>query len=976
MRTLHLVSHTHWDREWYLTFQQFRLKLVHLIDGLLEEMESGQQFRFFLLDGQTIILDDYLEMRPEREETVRNLVRNNRLIIGPWHILPDEFLVSPEATLRNLLQGERTCRRFGPKMRIGYIPDPFGHIGQMPQILRGFGMGAACFQRGLGDEPAELWWQAPDDSRVFTAYLRDGYSNAAGLPTADHARFVAEVRGLRDALLPHAAAPHLLLMHGTDHMEPPCDTPAAIAAARDHLDGDLLLHSNLTDYITAVQGALAGKYLPTLVGELRQSRRHPLLPGVLSTRIWIKQRNHTCETLLEKWAEPFSVLAGAVLQEIAPDGIPPALDRAQKDRLADPASLLEQTWRLLMQNHPHDSICGCSIDQVHDEMRVRFDQVEQAAEELARQNLAILAAAIDTRPSSRPGDQQPAQGSAIVVFNPLSYLRTDLVSAAVELLPGTAAFDLLDESGAPLPFQELGMDEHELFSFTIDAAAMRAALGSLREGRCFGSSFFDLQVRRVGSKVLVEAIVTGESGPDPHARAAQIDELETCLAEPAIASYQIRARRPDSVRIVFTAPDVPGLGYRTFHAWPRPAKGDAPPPARSLPAQSPRPLFQKKNTRLPGRIENDFLSAEAMPDGSLTLTEKASRTVYCSLNRFLDGGDCGDEYNYAPPVADRIVAARLVEAHIETGPAWQEMILHLEMDTPASLAPDRKSRGREVAGMQICSRLKLSRGVPRLDIHTEVDNQARDHRLRVHFAAPFAATEGWHDGHFEVVRRPVGVAEYDVTWIEQPRPEVPQRVFTSVNDWRHGLTIANRGLPEVEVVERKDGRAEIALTLLRCVGWLSRDDFSTRRGHAGPMLETPGAQMQGRQAFDYAVILHAGGWREAFEHAYAFDAPLRALATGWHSGPLPPAAPFVAVSPRTFVVSALKQTADRRGWLVRGYNLGNEDIYVTIKPWRPFRQVERADLSEQKIDDLAPEADGSVTLPARKHEILTVVFLP
>jgi len=256
MRTLHLISHTHWDREWYLTFQQFRLRLIHLVDGLLNLLEKEEGYKYFMLDGQTIVLDDYLHMRPEKEKILRKYIRNGRLIIGPWHILPDEFLVSPEATIRNLLEGERTCRRFGPKMRIGYIPDAFGHIGQMPQILRGFGIETASVQRGLADEPCEFWWEAPDGSRVFMAYLRDSYGNAALLPASEPERFTAHVREVRDCIAPHSAADHLLLMYGTDHMQPPPETARAIAYTKGKLDGDKLIHSTLPAYIAAVQSAI------------------------------------------------------------------------------------------------------------------------------------------------------------------------------------------------------------------------------------------------------------------------------------------------------------------------------------------------------------------------------------------------------------------------------------------------------------------------------------------------------------------------------------------------------------------------------------------------------------------------------------------------------------------------------------------------------------------------------------------------
>ena len=193
-KTCIVVSHTHWDREWYETFQQFRLRLVRLMDKLLHILDTDPAYRYFMLDGQTIVLDDYLQIRPEREADLRRHVQDGRLLIGPWHVLPDEFLVSGEAIVRNLLLGERTARRFGAKMTVGYTPDPFGHISQLPQILRGFGMDSTAMRRGLDDQPTELLWQSPDGSTVLLCYLRDGYDNAARLPVQDAGCVCAEVR--------------------------------------------------------------------------------------------------------------------------------------------------------------------------------------------------------------------------------------------------------------------------------------------------------------------------------------------------------------------------------------------------------------------------------------------------------------------------------------------------------------------------------------------------------------------------------------------------------------------------------------------------------------------------------------------------------------------------------------------------------------------------------------------------------------
>ncbi len=957
MTTLHLISHTHWDREWYRTFQQFRLRLVGLIDGLLHLLDTDRAFKHFMLDGQAIVLEDYLQMRPENEEKLRRYIRDGRILIGPWYILPDEFLVSPEATIRNLLEGERVCRRFGPKMRVGYIPDPFGHIGQMPQILQGFDIHTACVQRGLSDERCEFWWQAPDGSRVFMAYLRDGYGNAAGLPTSDPPRFIAEVKRLRDSLLPHSlSGKHLLLMHGTDHMQPPPDTARAIAAARGKLDGDELIHSTLPDYLTAVQASLRRETLPVVAGELRSPKRSHLLPGVLSTRMWIKQRNRACENLLEKWAEPFSTFASL-----------------QNFSAFQPANVLREAWRLLLQCHPHDSICGCSIDQVHDEMKPRFDQVEQIGEEITRQSLDLIARQINTTaPQSSINNPQ----SAILVFNPLSFPRSEVVTVEVES-PGP--FDLLDENGSPLPYQTEGLGGRELVHAEMSAAELGSLYGNVRDGRVMGLSLLGIEIERRGETVHLTARVSETRPPDLAAWERALSEIEALLADPTVRTFRVRALAADKIRFTFTAPEIPGLGWRTFFLVPRPSAEAAPVRlpalARLLLPLAKLPFVQKlaarpRRARPPYRIENEFFTVAAEKDGTLTLTDKATGSVYRGLNRFVDGGDCGDEYNYAPPLADRLVTPRLRRVTLERGRLRQTLTLDLDLPTPAALAPDRQSRSKEIALTRITCHVTLSGGVPRVDIRTVVENAARDHRLRVHFPAPFAVEKAEHDGHFEIVERRVGVPPYDETWVEQPRPEVPQRAFTSISDGANRLTVANRGLPEVEVT----AASEICLTLLRCVGWLSRDDFSTRRGHAGPFLETPGAQMLGEWHFDYSVIVSRDKI-PTYQQACAFETPLRAVFTDLHAGRLPPSGSFVEVTSAEFLVSAVKESEDGRGWLVRGYNLSDQEINVSLRPWRPFRSAERVNLAEQKAAALRPAADSSVELTVRPHGIETVLFV-
>jgi alpha-mannosidase len=970
MRNIYIVSHTHWDREWYRSFQLFRLKLVHLVDGLLNLLDKDPHFKYFMLDGQTIVLDDYLAMRPDNEALLRKHIQKGRIVIGPWHILPDMFLVGPESHIRNLLLGDQTARRFGPKMMVGYIPDPFGHPGQIPQILRGFGIETACLWRGLDEGPAEFWWQSPDGSQVLMAYMRDSYSNGASLPADNLPVFTETLTAAADSLAAHSAVSDLLIMYGTDHMEPPVNTSKAIAYANKMLPEARVFQSTLPQFLAAVQASIKKQklILPILSGELRASKRVHLLPGVLSTRMWIKQRNHASENLLIKWVEPFTTW-----QELATGDHSSILNQKSE--------IIHQSWRLLMENHPHDSICGCSIDQVHDEMKVRFDQVDQIGEELTRQSLEAITCAVNTSANQKIHAENLI--SAVVVFNPNSATQNDVVSTAIELPSGVDEFDILDENGTSLPYQTHGLGSREIINMTMDAKALKAAFSSISDGRAIGMAIQDVSIKREDSQVYIDSRMSDEGEPNLTAWNAGRKQIDEFITDPAITDYHVRARSASATQIVLTAPQVPQLGYRTFWVHARPTVEKAPirlnPLVKVLLPLARLPILQKLATRKryarpPYRIENEFFQVELQKNATLSLLDKRTGQRYIGLNYIQDGGDCGDEYNYAPPSSDRLTSPHLKHVTLVQGPVQRSLEVELELKTPLTLAPGRKARSQEHVLLPITTTIVLTTGVPRVDIRTTLINTARDHRLRVHFPAPFTATTGSQDGHFEVVDRRLELPAFDDTWIEQPRPEVPQRAFTDISDGKSGLMVANRGLPEVEVLKNEQGNAEIALTLLRCVGWLSRDDFSTRKGHAGPFMETPGAQMPGQWVFEYSIIPHTGNWQSSFQHAYSYNAPFRAVSTGMHVGNLPSAVSFVESTPESFVISAVKPAEDGRAWLVRGYNVTGEPVRVTLKPWMVFKKVALVNLAEQNQASLQSDETGSVTFPVRAHQIVSVLF--
>ncbi len=393
-----LVSHTHWDREWYRTFQSFRARLVDATDRVLDLIRSDPGFHF-LLDGQAVVLEDYLEVRPQRRAELSEACHLGRIAIGPWYVQPDSLLPSGEAHVRNLLEGRRVGGQLGPVSTVAYTPDSFGHPAQFPQIFAGFGLEPFVYWRGNGNEidalPAEYLWEAPDGSAVLVHHLGEGYFAASGLP--DDARAAARcLETLGRKLAERTRNDSVLLMNGIDHALPATHT-AAVAEALAAATGWTVKRGLLEDFTDGLS-----RDAPSFRGELLGGRVANLLPGVWSTRAPLKLRNRGAESLLEGWAEPWSALARAL-------------------GAADEQPSLRAAWRALLKNQAHDSICGCSQDRVHEQMAARYDEAEELATETTARVLERIAGLGPERrtPWSDTFD--------IAVFNPSPFARTDVV---------------------------------------------------------------------------------------------------------------------------------------------------------------------------------------------------------------------------------------------------------------------------------------------------------------------------------------------------------------------------------------------------------------------------------------------------------------------------------------------------------------------------------------------------------------------
>ncbi|MDQ0889560.1 alpha-mannosidase [Paenibacillus sp. V4I9] len=757
-RTAHIISHTHWDREWYLPYEKHHVRLVKLVDTLMDKMDQDPNYRSFFLDGQTIILEDYLQVRPDQKDRLTKFIQDGRILIGPWYILQDAFLTSGEANVRNMQIGHQDAKKYGDVSKIGYFPDTFGLVGQTPQLMQQSGITNALFGRGVkptgfnntvsdGDYESsfsELLWEGPDGSQVLGILFANWYSNGNEIPVDREEAKAFWERKLADAEK-YASTGELLFMNGCDHQPVQLDLPEAIQAARELYPDTTFVHSNFIDYLQAVQRSLKHE-LSTVKGELRSQRTDgwSTLVNTASARVYLKQMNQLGQAMLEKVAEPLAAFTHV-------------LEVGEKY----PHHLFTYAWKTLMQNHPHDSICGCSVDEVHREMVTRFEKSRHVAEAIVDDSKRAIAEAIDTSSFAQAGES----ALPVVVFNTSGWERTGVVSIEVD------ALRLYFRDGYTL-------EEASSFAKAADLSG-RTLVDEL--GNVAACTFEDLGLQ------------FGYDLPDDKFR----------------QPYMCR-----KVKLTFEAEKVPALGLKTY-AWVKREDvisassllvGDRVLENESLKIEiadnGSFTLTDKKNGRSyrdlgvcenTGDIGNEYMYKQ--PDGETPLTT----------------------YGLAAQI--RVLKDTPYQASIEIVHDWEipasadELLEEEQRDL--IYYPHRKAqRSARMVPMQIRTIVSLSRGGKGVEIEASFNNQAKDHRLRMLFPSDLNTQVHRVDSMFEIPQRDnTPTAEW-----ENPSNTQHQQAFIDVSEAEAGLVVANLGLNEYEVL--RDGRNTIAVTLLRAVGEL------------------------------------------------------------------------------------------------------------------------------------------------------------
>ncbi|WP_305305875.1 alpha-mannosidase, partial [Romboutsia ilealis] len=885
-KTAHIISHTHWDREWYLPYETHHMMLIKTMDTLLDTFEKDPNFKYYHLDGQTVLLEDYLEVRPDKKELLEKVIKEGRLNIGPWYVLQDEFLTSSEANIRNLQYGHKDSKKYGVEpCKVGYFPDSFGNIGQAPQILKQAGIDAAAFGRGVKptgfnneisaddkfESPySEMYWESPDGSKVLGILFANWYCNGMEVPVdGKEAKEYWEKR-IEDTSK-FASCNHLLFMNGCDHQPIQTDLSQAINFANNLYNDIEFVHSNFEDYIKDLKENMP-KDLQVIKGELRsqQTEGWYTLVNTASARVYLKQWNNLCQTLFEKVAEPIATMASHYGYKY-------------------PHHLFEYGWKSLMKNHPHDSICGCSVDEVHREMVARFDKAKDVAKFIINESLEYIKDNINTEVFSKLGDNT----YPFIVVNTSGYDRFSVTTIEMDICR-----KYFREGTPNLIAKELKKVEIPKFKVV------------------------DVNGNKIDANIVDMGIRFGYDLPDDKFR------------QPYYARY---------VKVELLTKNIKSFGWDTY----------------ALVEDNDITIENKTIVVNNNILENENLRVEIKENGSVELLDKNTNKVFKDLCIYENSGDIGNEYIYMKPVGEAPITTKDIKADIKVKenlsykgvieithklniPKSANELLLEEIEEVLEFKHRKSQRVDETVELEIKTTLTLEKNDKGLKIKSSLNNVANDHRMRMLFATDIESDVHYADSIFELAKRNNIV---DGCW-KNPSNCQHQQAFVNIHNKDYGLTVANKGLNEYELLN--DGRNTIAVTLLRCVREL---------GDWG-VFETPDAQCIGYHEAELKIIPHGRNMYDSIKEAHMYQIPVITKQVDIKNGKINYENGLMNFDGYGIIWSTLKMGNDFNT-IFRVYNVSDKDTSLEISKCDFGKEIYISNILEEEIKSVI---DGKVNL--------------
>lgn len=915
-RVFHVISNTHWDREWRFPFQRNRQMLVDMIDKVIEILENNPEYKAFHLDSQSIVIKDYLEIKPQNKERFSKLVNEKRLLIGPWYILPEEFQVGGENLIRNLLLGHKTCNDIGKVSKIGYSPFSWGQISQLPQIYSEFGINLIMFYRGINslDSPkAEFIWEGADGTKMISSrfstmprynfyfYIyrpvihNEGFYDVSynwqrgGTPfhfadeqMFDEDYFVIDptdeyyeenIKPQVEAIIKNQVddftSPHVIWMEGHDSSGPNEKTVRIIQDIKRIFPDLEVRHSTLEEYAEALYKDLNKNKLKLVKGERRSSqydnRSGNLYGYTTSARMYLKQKNFEAEKWLQFYAESFNSFAHF-------------LGKDTHDKYIDTA------WELIIQNSAHDSIGGCSLDEIHDDMMNRYKQVIEISKGVFERAIKFIVRNINT---SGFNNSESSKDIFLTIFNPNNSMRNDVIRAVIDIPKN------LDK-------------------------------GSLK--------LFDK------NNETIEVVIK--------------DRFES---QPVLEQMIDRPMYFDMIRYIvyFDAKQIPPFGYRTIKVQPN-QKGK----------NSASKLCSKiKNKFI---LENDFIKVAINENGTFDFTNKQINIKQNGLGYFYDEGEAGHAWVNKPikPFFTTLKSKPKIRVNINNQLFAQVEILN-SIIIPVSLSERKKKNPKHVV-IPIIMSLSINKYSKFVDIKIKVDNKAESHRLRIMFPTFADAISSFGEGQFDVVERTTERINSE-GWIEQPMYDFPMHNFIDVTNKNFGSAVFVSGLKEYEVLNDKN--KTLAITLFRAFEYIiapsSVQDYTHQKG----------SQCLGENEYHIGYFLHNGNWYEGnvYEEAINFNNEMRVVEHGKSNGHLPDNVSLMEIENKSISFSCLKKSElnEDNCLVLRIYNPTTAKQKTRINFFKKISDVEEVTLEELTKQKIKLSTSNSFAVELEKKKIKT-----
>lgn len=920
MKKMHIVSNSHLDREHRHEFQETRYMMVEMMDSLIEIMENDEKYKHFTLDGQAIVIDDYLEVRPNMRKRLEKLIKDGRIQIGPWYSLVDCYSVNPESIIRNLVIGNRVCREYAEPMPVGYSIFSFGQMAQLPQIYAGVGIHDIIFYKGASSKvlpQSEFIWQAPDGTEAFATRLgrekrwnfffdfdipvilggdakKPGWQSSFTYPVKlchlisenEKNQYSTEldpdIRIREDkidesiqkvmSLLDETASEHVFLgFDGTDFTSPLPQIPEIIDTVNEHMKGELeLVHSTPAAYLKDVKADIDLDKLVKYEGEMRFGPVNHVHSETMGTNTDIKQAIWYAENKIIQVLEPLSSLLVAVGGKFDHDA----------------ARFL---WKNLLATHAHDSVHGSGDPKIKTDNIERIKQVDCFADSLLRRTVEGICRHI--RLSQNKDD------ISIVVFNTTQYARNEIMKLTIDLPEDerTQEYKLIDNSGNEIDFYEISKSKFNL------------------------------------------AMIHRQNRP----KSVYCDRFE----------------------VIAEIKDIPPMGYKTIKVLRQ--KGSTETSTNPFPIGS----FPYKPIGKSGNVLDNGLLRITLNAGSIDVYDYETKTAVSGLNAFTDIGSSGDFWVHREPYKNTHISSKGASSQIElieNSSLSATYRMKIKMDIPEGLNKERTARTEKTIPTEITTDITLKKDSKLIEFKTSLYNRCNDHLFTVSFPTGINVEKADWEAPFEIRKRDVDNFTKDGL---KKGPELERQAlqgFIDIHDSRKGVSLFTKGIREAGTTN--DNGAVINLTLFRAAS-------NTFPIHNDLFIgfENETSQCIGHQSFEYAVLFHGIEENVLAKCRKYQTTPIAAEVGSGDSGDLPLEYSLFKLTGEYSALSAVKIAEEGNSIIVRLYNPYNESIKEKIKFSFPVASACVTDLKEENGNAL--ETDGNMVcfdIPAYKIITLKV----